>query len=62
MNLRFLVLLRGMKEVGESKIFLCYPRDLETSHQSFLERVGVFGARGVFVSDEANGGWFLLEV
>ena len=51
MNLRFLVLIRGMREGGESKIFLCYPRGLGTSHQSFRERGGVFSARGLFISD-----------
>ena len=51
MNLRFLVLIRGMREGGESKIFLCYPRDLRTSHQSFCERGGVFSACGLFISD-----------
>ena len=51
MNLRFLVLIRGMREGGESKIFLCYPRGLGTSHQSFRERTGVFTARGLFISD-----------
>ena len=55
MNLRFLVLIRGMREGGESKIFLCYPRGLGTSHQSFRERAGVFTGRGLFISD-------LLEV
>ena len=38
MNLRFLVLLRGMRERGVSKIFVCYPRGSGTSHQSFRER------------------------
>ena len=33
---------------GKLKIFLCYPRGSETSHQSFRERVGVFSARGLF--------------
>ena len=62
MNLRFLVLIRGMREGGESKIFLCYPRDLGTSRQSFRDQGGVFSARGLFLSDETNGGWFFLEV
>ena len=44
MNLRFLVLIRGMREEGESEIFLCYPSGSETSHQSFRERGGVFRA------------------
>ena len=51
MNLRFLVLIRGMREGGELKIFLCYPRGLETSRQSFRERGGVFSARGLFIFD-----------
>ena len=58
MNLRFLVLVRRMREGG----CLCYPRDLGTSRQSFWDRGGVFNARGLFISDETNGGWFLLEV
>ena len=51
MNLKFLVLLRGMREGGELKIFLCYLRGLGDSHQSFRERGGVFSARGLFISD-----------
>ena len=51
MNLRFLVLIEEMREGGESKIFLCYPRGSGTSHQSFRERGGVFSARGLFKSD-----------
>ena len=45
------MLIRGIKEGGELKIFLSYPRGSGTSHQSFRERGGVFGARGMFVSD-----------
>ena len=45
------MLIRGMREGGESKIFLCYPRDLVTSDQSFSERGGVFSAYGLFISD-----------
>ena len=30
------MLIRGMREGGVSKIFLCYPRDSGTSHQSFF--------------------------
>ena len=41
-NLRFLVLIRRMKEGGESKIFLCYPRDSGISHQFIFVR-GVIG-------------------
>ena len=51
MNVRFLVLIRGIRKGGESKIFLCYPKDSGTSHQPFRERVGVFSARGLFISD-----------
>ena len=51
MNLSFLVLIRGMTEGGESKIFLCYLRCSETSHQSICKRGGVFSARGLFISD-----------
>ena len=58
MNLNFLVFIREMREGGESKKFLCYPKGSGTSHQSFQGRGGAFSARGVFVS----GGWFLLEV
>ena len=39
MNLRLLVLIRGMREGVESKIFLCYPRGSGTSHQSFASEV-----------------------
>ena len=39
MNLRFLVLIKEMREGGESKIFLCYPRGSGTSHQSFVSEV-----------------------
>ena len=28
----------------------------------FAEWGGVFSARGLFISDETTGGWFLLEV
>ena len=38
-------------EEGESKIFLCYPRDSRTSHQSFCERGDIFSACGLFISD-----------
>ena len=51
MNLRFLVLIRGMREGGESKIFLCCPRDSGASYQSFREQGGVFSERGLFISD-----------
>ena len=51
MNLSFLVLIRGMTEGSESKIFLCYPRCSETSHQSICKQGGVFCACGLFVSD-----------
>ena len=50
-NLKFLVLIREMREGGESKIFLYYPRGSGTSHQSFGERGRVFGVRGLFISD-----------
>ena len=50
-NLSFLVLIRGMKEGGESKVFLSYPKRSGTSYQSFGERDGVFSARGLFISD-----------
>ena len=45
MNLKFLVLIRGMREEVEPNIFLCYPRDSRTSHQSFRERGDVFSKR-----------------
>ena len=32
------MLIRGMREGDEKKIFLCYPRDSGTSHQYFCER------------------------
>ena len=45
------MLIRGMREGGESKIILCYHRGSGTSHQFFRERGGVFSARGLFISD-----------
>ena len=51
MNLSFLVLIKGMREGGESKVFLSYPKLSGTSYQSFRERDGVFSARGLFISD-----------
>ena len=45
-----MVLIKGMREGGESKIFSCYPRGSGTSLQSFCERGGVFSVRGVIVS------------
>ena len=51
MNLRFLVLIRGMKEGGESKIFLCYPRGSRNSHQFFRKQAGVLSSHGLFVSE-----------
>ena len=51
MNLRFLVLIRRIREGGDSKIFSCYPRVSGTSHQSFRKQGGVFSARGLFISD-----------
>ena len=39
MNLRFLVLIRGMRKGGELKIFLCYLRGSGISHQSFASEV-----------------------
>ena len=51
MNLRFLVLFKGMREGGGSKIFLCYPRGSGTFHQPFHERGGVFSARRLLISD-----------
>ena len=50
MSLRFLVLIRGMREGGELKIFSCYPRDSGISHQSFCEQGGVLSARELFIS------------
>ena len=41
-NARFLVLIRGIREGGELKIFFCYPMDSGTSHQSFFIQ-GVIG-------------------
>ena len=46
MNLRFLVLIRGMREGGESKIFLCYPRGSRNSHQFFRKQAGVLSSHG----------------
>ena len=51
MNLSFLVLIKGMREGGESKVFLSYPKLSGTSYQSLRERDGVFSARGLFISD-----------
>ena len=39
MNLRFLVLIMGMREGDELKILLCYPRGSGISHQSFASEV-----------------------
>ena len=39
MNLRFLVLIRGMRNEGELKIFLCYSRGSGISHQYFASEV-----------------------
>ena len=39
MNQRFLVLIRRMRDEGELKIFLCYPRGSGISHQSFASEV-----------------------
>ena len=36
---------------GESKIFLCYLKGLETSQQSFCKRGDVFSVNGLFISD-----------
>ena len=45
------MLLKGMREGGESKISLCYPRGLGASLQSIRERGDVFSVCGVFVDD-----------
>ena len=45
------MLIRGMREGGESKIILRYTRGSGTSHQFFRERGGIFSLRGVFVSN-----------
>ena len=50
-NLSSLVLIKGMREVGESKIFLCYPRSPGTFHQYFHQLGGVFRGRVALVSD-----------
>ena len=50
-NLRFVVLIKGMREWCEFKIFLCYPRGSVTSHQPFCEWGGIFSVHGVFISD-----------
>ena len=39
MNLRFLVLIRGMRKGDELKTFLCYSRGSGISHQSFASEV-----------------------
>ena len=51
MNLGFVVLIRGLREGGESKISLCYPSGLGTSYHSFREQGGMFITCGVFASD-----------
>ena len=71
------MLFNKMRTLGESQVsgvnqgneggrwledFLVLPQRLWTSRQLFRERRGIFRARGVFVSDYANGGWFLLEL
>ena len=50
-DLRFLVLIKEMREEDESNIFLCYPRGSGTTHQYFCKLGGVISVRGVFVSD-----------
>ena len=39
MNLRLLVLIKGMRDGGELKILLCYPRGSAISHQSVASKV-----------------------
>ena len=51
MNLRFLALIRGMREGGVLKIFFCFPKGSVTSPQSFDKQGDVFSARRVFVFD-----------
>ena len=46
----FLVLIKGMREGGESKISLCYPSSAGASPQLFRERAG-FSVCGVFADD-----------
>ena len=53
----FPVLIKGMREGGESKISLCYPSGVGASPQLFRKQAG-FSVCGVFVNDEANGGCF----
>ena len=45
------MLIKGMKEEGKFKIFLCYPKGLGTSHKSFCKQGGIISACEVFVSD-----------
>lgn len=52
MNLSFLVLIKGMREEGESKIPLCYSRGSGASRQPsfpFTSEVVLSSACGVFV-------------
>ena len=49
MNLRFLVLIRGMRQGGELKIFLLYSRGSGTSYQSFRKQGGVFSVQRLFI-------------
>ena len=46
-----MVLIKGMRKGGESKISLCYPSGSEASRQYFCEQGGVFSVCGVFVDD-----------
>ena len=43
MNLRFLVLIRGMREEGDLKIFSCYPKDCELPVSYFASDVAYLG-------------------
>ena len=54
--------MKGMIERSESKVSLCYSQGLGASQPSIRKRDVVISAYGVFVDDQANGGWFLLFV
>ena len=45
------MLIKGIREGGESKISLCFPRGSGAFSQSFRERGGIFSECGVIVDD-----------
>ena len=54
------MLIKRMRERGESKISLYYPRGFGASPQLFRERHGVFSVYWVFKDNEANSSFFFV--